>query len=88
MTDIYLWLKITHILGVILFLGNIIVTGWWKLMADRTRSPKIIAFAQHQVTLTDYVFTLGGVLIILMSGLANAASTTWIIYKLNGPYGD
>ena len=72
MTDTYLWLKIIHILGTILFLGNIIVTFWWKLMADRTRDPKIVAFAQRQVRLTDYIFTLSGVLIILVSGIANA----------------
>lgn len=67
----YLWLKTLHILGAVLFLGNIIVTGWWKVMADRTRDARIVAFAQRQVTLTDYVFTLGGVLIVLGSGLAN-----------------
>jgi len=39
---------------VVAFLGNIIVTGWWKLMADRTRDPRVIAFAQRQVTTTDY----------------------------------
>jgi uncharacterized membrane protein len=67
----YLWLKTLHVLGAVLFLGNIIVTGWWKVMADRTRDPRIIAFAQRQVTLTDYVFTLGGVVLVLASGLAN-----------------
>jgi uncharacterized membrane protein len=67
----YLWLKTLHVLGAVLFLGNIIVTGWWKVMADRTRDPHIVAFAQRQVTLTDYVFTLGGVLLVLGSGLAN-----------------
>ncbi len=41
--DAYLLLKTLHLLGVILFLGNIIVTGWWKAMADRTRDPMIIA---------------------------------------------
>jgi uncharacterized membrane protein len=89
MNDTYLWLKIIHILGTILFLGNIIVTGWWKFMADRTRDPKIVAFAQRQVTLTDYVFTLGGVLIILISGLANTIihdmdylHTKWILWGL------
>ena len=59
MMDTYLLLKSLHILGVVLFLGNIIVTGWWKFMADRTRNPTIVAFAQRQVTLTDYVFTAG-----------------------------
>ena len=67
----YLWLKALHILGAVLFLGNIIVTGWWKAMADRTRDPRVVAFAQRQVTLTDYVFTLGGVILVLGAGLAN-----------------
>lgn len=53
MDNPYLLIKSLHLLGVILFVGNIIVTGWWKVMADRTGNPAIIAFAQRQVTLTD-----------------------------------
>jgi uncharacterized membrane protein len=68
----YLLLKSLHIFGVVIFLGNIIVTGWWKVMADRTKNPSIIAFAQRQVTLTDYIFTLGGVIIIVATGIGNA----------------
>jgi catechol 2,3-dioxygenase-like lactoylglutathione lyase family enzyme len=41
-------------------------------MADRTRDPTIIAFAQRQVTLTDFVFTAGGVALILATGAGNA----------------
>jgi uncharacterized membrane protein len=73
MDETYLWLKTVHVFGVTLFLGNIIVTAWWKLMADRTRNPQIIAFAQRQVTLTDYVFTAGGAAILLAAGWGNAA---------------
>ncbi|MGH8119665.1 MAG: DUF2269 family protein [Gammaproteobacteria bacterium] len=65
MSDAYLTLKSLHILGAVIFLGNIIVTGWWKVMADRTKNPKVIAFAQRQVTMTDFVFTAGGAAIIL-----------------------
>lgn len=72
MDNTYLWLKSLHLLGVVLFLGNIIVTGWWKAMADRTKNPVIIAFAQHQVSLTDWVFTAVGVALILAGGLGNA----------------
>ena len=72
MDNTYLLLKGLHILGAVLFLGNIIVTGWWKVMADRTRNPMIVAFAQRQVTLTDYVFTAGGVVLILATGIGNA----------------
>lgn len=73
MGDTYLWLKTIHLLGVVLFLGNIIVTGWWKYMADQTRNPQIIAFAQRQVTLTDFVFTAGGAAILLGAGMANVS---------------
>ncbi|GEM_PF-2473407 len=56
----------------ILFLGNIIVTGGGKVMADRTRNPAVIAFAQHQVTLTDYLFTAGGAALVLATGVGSA----------------
>ena len=68
----YLLLKSLHFFGIIIFLGNIIITGWWKVMADKTRNPVIIAFAQRQVTLTDYLFTFGGAVLILVTGIANA----------------
>lgn len=72
MTETYLLLKSFHILGVVIFLGNIIITGWWKVMADRTRHPKTVSFAQRQVTLTDILFTSSGVALILVSGLVSA----------------
>ena len=28
--------KVIHLFGVVLFLGNIIVTALWKMLADRT----------------------------------------------------
>ena len=71
----YLLFKTIHLLGVVLFLGNIIVTGWGKLMADRHGDPVVIAFAQRQVTLTDYVFTVGGVLLVIVGALGNAMPT-------------
>ncbi len=32
-----IWLAL-HILGVVLFLGKILVTAGWKVLADRTRN--------------------------------------------------
>lgn len=85
----YLILKSLHIIGAILFLGNIIVTGWWKSMANRTNNPIIIAFAQRQVTLTDFVFTVGGSILLLAAGMANIGihkmsivDTPWILWGL------
>jgi uncharacterized membrane protein len=85
----YLGLKSLHVLGAVIFLGNIIVTAWWKVMADRTRDPTIIAFAQRQVTLTDFVFTAGGVALILATGVGNAVlhnidirGTRWLAWGM------
>jgi uncharacterized membrane protein len=58
--------KVVHLAGVVIFLGNIIVTGIWKVMADRTQDPRIIAYAQRLVTITDWIFTAGGVMLILL----------------------
>ncbi len=82
----YLVLKTIHLIGVLLFVGNIVVTGWWKAMADRTRDPRILAFAQRQVTLTDWVFTLGGIVLLAAAGAGAAAmggftmTTSWIAW--------
>ncbi|HSH40593.1 MAG TPA: DUF2269 family protein, partial [Arenicellales bacterium] len=62
-------LKALHMLGIVLFLGNIVVTGWWKGAADRTRDARVIAFAQRQVTLTDWLFTAGGAALLYVPAL-------------------
>jgi uncharacterized membrane protein len=61
------WLSL-HILGVVLFLGNIIVTAVWKMLADRTKSPPVVAYAQRLVTTTDVAFTATGATLIIVSG--------------------
>jgi uncharacterized membrane protein len=83
----YLAFKVIHLLGVVLFLGNIIVTAVWKTLADRTREPRTIAYAQRLVTVTDWIFTLGGIVLILVGGygmVANAGldplGQTWLIW--------
>jgi uncharacterized membrane protein len=61
------WLTV-HIVGVVLFLGNILVTAIWKMFADRTRDPAVVAYAQRLVLITDVAFTATGVVLILVSG--------------------
>jgi uncharacterized membrane protein len=74
MSNHYQLLKMLHIFGVIVFVGNIMVTALWKFMADRTREHKIIAFGQRVVSLSDFVFTGTGAVIVLVSGLLMAHS--------------
>jgi uncharacterized membrane protein len=79
--------KVVHLFGVVVFLGNIIVTALWKVMADRTGEAQIIAYAQRLVTLTDWIFTAGGVVLILIGGYGMAAiagldlrGMTWLVW--------
>ena len=68
----YLTLKLLHVLGGMVFVGNIVVTGLWKGMADRNGDPRVVAFAQRMVTVTDFVFTGLGAGVVLASGLLMA----------------
>jgi uncharacterized membrane protein len=65
----FVFVKFIHLLGVVLFLGNIIISAVWKNAADRTRTPAIIAFSCRMIKITDLAFTASGVLLIAISGL-------------------
>lgn len=69
---IYLTLKFLHIVGAILFLGNITTGVFWKAHADKSRDPRIIAHALDGVIRSDRLFTIPGVLLIVASGFAAA----------------
>ena len=64
----YKWHTFLHIAGAVVFLGNIIVTAAWMLMAERTRSINVMHFSAKAVIRADFLFTLPGVLLILLNG--------------------
>jgi uncharacterized membrane protein len=64
--------KTLHLLGLVLLLGNVTVTSIWKLYADRSRDPRIISFAQRLVTITDWFFTVWGILLLVGGGFGAA----------------
>jgi uncharacterized membrane protein len=61
-------LKIIHILCACLFLGNVIVSGTWAALADRTRDLAIIRFSNRLVLITDVLFTAGGSIGVVLTG--------------------
>lgn len=61
-------IKTLHVLSACLFLGNVIVSGTWAALAERTRDHKIIQFSNRLVLITDLLFTLTGALGVVITG--------------------
>ena len=85
----YLWLKLLHILAVILFIGNITTGVFWHKHAERTRNPRLIAHAMEGVIRSDRLFTIPGVAVILATGIFAAIKggfpilgIGWILWSL------
>ena len=85
----YLWLKLLHILAVVMFIGNITTGVFWHKHAERTRHPRLIAHAMEGIIKSDRLFTVPGVVIILATGIFAAIKggfpilgTSWILWTL------
>ena len=88
----YQWHRLLHIAGAVLFLGNIIVTAAWMLLAGHTRDRAVLAFASRSVVAADFLFTAPGIVLVLLNGLALASmryggwadfhQTSWILTAL------
>ena len=55
---LYAIFKTLYIIGVVVLLGNVTITAYWKVLADRTSDARLIAHAQHGVTVADWILTL------------------------------
>lgn len=85
----YLILKLIHVAGVVLFLGNITVGVFWKQVSDRSGNAAIMAFTIDAIIAADRVFTIPGILILLVGGFAAAfvggipiLGTGWLLWGL------
>ncbi len=74
--------KLLHILGAILFLGNIIASAIWMTMAARTENSAVIHFAARAVHWMDVFLTGPGVILLLYNGMT-LATRLGGIYELS-----
>jgi len=86
---VFLFLKLLHLLGVIVFVGNIVTAALWKVRADASGDLHAMAYAQRGVMFADYVFTAPGAALILVTGLwmadlsdRNILQTGWLFTAL------
>ncbi|MEK7329882.1 MAG: DUF2269 family protein [Candidatus Eisenbacteria bacterium] len=85
----YLVLKVLHLVAVVLFLGNITTGLFWKEHADRTRDPRVIASMLEGIIGSDRLFTIPGVIVIMIGGLGAAITghvpilrTGWMFWSI------
>ncbi|WP_199621951.1 DUF2269 family protein [Paenibacillus alkalitolerans] len=77
-----LWITL-HLIGVVLFVGNIVTAAFWKVRADLTKNPVEIHSAVKNVMFADYVFTIPGLALIIVSGSVMAARAGFSLSGLN-----
>ncbi|HEY6327377.1 MAG TPA: DUF2269 family protein [Candidatus Cybelea sp.] len=82
-------MKLIHIVGVVLFLGNITVGAFWKRASDRSGNAAVMAFTIDAIMAADRVFTIPGIVILLVGGLGAAyvggipiLGTGWLLWGL------
>src|SRR5690349_5344288 len=66
------WHKFMHIVGAVLFIGNIVVTAMWMILAAMTKQRPVVHFAAKAVTQADLLFTVPGVLLLFLNGMSLA----------------
>jgi len=86
---VYLYLKLLHILFVIIFVGNITVGVFWKYFAQGTKDPEKIAFTFKGIIKADRIFTMPGVIGLTIFGIGGALhgglsilGTGWILWSI------
>ena len=85
----YLWMKLLHILAVVIFIGNITTGVFWHRHAARTRNPRLLAHAMDGIIRSDRLFTMPGITVIIVTGVIAAIQggfpllrTGWIAWSL------
>lgn len=85
----FLAFKLIHVIAVIVFLGNITVGVFWKAWADRTNNASIIAHTMEGIIKADRIFTIPGVVLVVIGGLGAAFAanlpilrTGWILWGI------
>jgi uncharacterized membrane protein len=85
----YLLAKLLHVVAVILFLGNITTGLFWHLHAARTKDARLLAHTMDGIIRSDRIFTVPGVVLIIVTGIAAAIygqlpilRTGWILWTL------
>lgn len=84
-----LWFKLIHVAAVVAFLGNITTGLFWHAHAARHHDPRLLAHTMDGIIRSDRIFTMPGVVVIILTGFGGAGiggysilGTPWILWSL------
>lgn len=90
MPPLILLVKALHVLSATIFFGAGLMSAFWKFRGDLSGDPQVVAWAQRQVVLADWIFTvpsgvispLTGVYLVWTYGLP--WTTPWVLASIGG----
>ena len=80
--------RFLHILGAVMFLGNIVTGAMWMIVTDVTESPSMFRFSIRAINIADLIFTGPGVVLLVLNGAFMATnwnglwSAAWLKWSL------
>lgn len=84
----YQWHKIFHIIGVVIFMGNMLVGPVWFLYAFYSKDRALLLFANKLMQVTDLYLTVPGIALTVLNGLflasafGGSANLPWLLYSV------
>lgn len=81
----WFWLKATHVLFAMLYLGTGLGSAYYKLRAYASRDPQIMAFCDQEIVRADWIFTVSSGVVMPVTGLAMVSllrlpwHTSWLL---------
>lgn len=79
----YLWTRWLHILGGVIFLGNVFLGAFWMIYTDVQKSPELFRFTIRGINATDIAFTAPGALLLMWNGFVLAHQNWGGIFQMN-----
>lgn len=82
--------KAVHVLSATIFFGAGLMSAFWKFRGDQSGDPRVVLWAQRQVVLADWIFTVPSGLISPLTGvyLVHAYTmpftTPWVAVSIGG----
>ncbi len=72
-------LRMLHVAGAVLLIGNVTVTGFWAMFLYRRRSVVPFRPVARAILWTDLAFTLGGGVLLTVSGILLIRARGYVI---------